>query len=382
MRTMSTGARSRDDGAVIVVVAIMFAAGLVFTLLALVFDLGSMFDERRQDQNSADAASVSLAQRCSFNEAACSSNAEAQSIAEANARDHAVALTEVCGWAASYWTKAQRLAVCGSSSSSPAVNDCANVDHAAYPNVVRVRTSTRTAAGASQFPSVFGGIFSGSAQSLSTGACSQTAWGIPSSTTIAMPFMLPICPGNTTSGPFELLDFYPNDPTQACGSHTDVTKGWALASLYGSGLTCDTGAPVHVGQVIVIENSTSHLCGDPNVTDSPSIVLARHLNSPTVVPVVGDAGCKGANGKTKKNCGIGGYAFTVVGFKSFTLLGFNLHNAPAQGQAPAAGWSSACGKSRDCIYGSLATDMVTGDIDPSTPNPDFDFGVRVIAPLP
>ncbi len=372
-----------DEGAVLVIVAIFFAAGVIFSLLALVVDVGGMLGERRESQNAADSASFALAQRCAFDDSECSFDAEAQALANANSRDGVTDITEVCGWAASYWTRAQRLGACGPST-SPVVNDCQPVDTSAYPNVVRVRTYTLTSAGDSEYPSIFGGVFAGEQQGLASGACSQTAWGVPSRAVVALPFLLPICPGNLTTGPFELLDFYSNEPTQDCGDFTDVTLGWALGDIYGDGATCETGVAISVGQRVMFQPSTTHMCGDPNEVDTVSSILAEHIGVSNVVPVVGEVECTDLdkNGNPKKNCGIGNYQFTVVGFKSFVILGFKMHNAEAVGQAPASGWNPECSRSRDCIHGRLGTDIAVGDIDPANPDPDLDFGVRIIAPLP
>lgn len=368
---------SDDRGSALVVITILIAGGLVFTLLALVVDLGGLFGERRQAQNAADAAAMALAVRCANDEPECAEDTEARVLAAANAQDGSMSVVEVCGRAGHSWTRAQRLAACGPSS-SPSINDCEPA--LGITNLVRVRTETLTASGADSYRSIFGGATTGQQQALATGACSQATWGVVSSARVALPFLLPICPGNIEEGPFQLQDFYSNDPTQTCGTYTGVTKGWAPGAMYSATQTCETGVTISVGQRIPIQPSTTQLCGDPNVVSDMTTVLTNNMNKENVVPVVGVVECKDPKNPSQplKSCGAGSFVFTVLGFKAFTLLGFNLHNGPPTGATPSGDWNSSCDKARDCVYGRVGTALTTGNIDPNA----TDFGVRAVLPIP
>jgi uncharacterized membrane protein len=57
--------RQRDErGAVGTIVGVLLAMGVVFGFLAISVDVGSLLWERRQLQNAADAAALSLATEC------------------------------------------------------------------------------------------------------------------------------------------------------------------------------------------------------------------------------------------------------------------------------------------------------------------------------
>ncbi len=56
--------RRRDRGAVALIVTVLFAGGVLMGVAALTVDVGQLYSERRQLQNGADAAALSLAKVC------------------------------------------------------------------------------------------------------------------------------------------------------------------------------------------------------------------------------------------------------------------------------------------------------------------------------
>jgi hypothetical protein len=90
-----------DEGAIAVMVGILFSTSVFFIMLAFGVDWGMINWERAQAQRSADAATFGLAWKCAQMQTACTSAANAtalaQSIANTNANDGLMAVTAVCG---------------------------------------------------------------------------------------------------------------------------------------------------------------------------------------------------------------------------------------------------------------------------------------------
>lgn len=123
-----TPAADRDQGAVLVIVAVMMVA--LLGVGAMVIDLGALYVEKRQLQNGADAAALAIAQDCAGGD--CGNEAAtAQQYADLNANDGFSAVDLVCG-------KGPGLTPCV----APAPAGAANAT-----GWVRVVTSTKTASG-------------------------------------------------------------------------------------------------------------------------------------------------------------------------------------------------------------------------------------------
>ncbi len=118
----------RDQGAVLVIVAVMMVA--LLGMGAMVIDLGAVYVEKRQLQNGADAAALAVAQDCAGGDCADEA-ATAQEYADLNANDDRSAVDLVCG-------KGAGLTPCA----APAPAGAANAT-----GWVRVATSTQTASG-------------------------------------------------------------------------------------------------------------------------------------------------------------------------------------------------------------------------------------------
>lgn len=368
-RPMDRWDARRDDGAVIVLVALLVAAGVISGLLALVADMGQLYSERRVVQNGADAAALALTQECADGTDGCPPPADAQAhagyFANVNSPDQVSAVTEVCG--------TDGLPACPAPGSHWA--DCqpvsGDIDH-----YVRVRTATMRPDGESFLLPIFAGLLADSADSeLGTAACAQAAWGPAQSAPLQFPVLLPVCPGGPDGVPVVTEDFDPNDPVvtpdEPCVvdgvTYPGVTKGFAFGEFPGVPKTCIDPVTLSVGDVIPVETSVTQWCGTKVENTLDGLIAA---GEPVLVPVVGD----------HANQGQGQYDFTILSFKSFTLLGYKIKNASG-GQAPnGVDWSgTACEKSakRSCLYGSFGPATVPGDIGGGP-----DLGVRAVTLVP
>ena len=357
-----------DDGAVVVLVAILLAVGMISGLLVLVADVGQLYVERRVVQNGADAAALAVAQRSADLPAGAIPVVEAQALsrgmAGANAQDAVTRVQSVCG--------TDGLGTC--SALSTAWTDCQSVP-ADVRHFVRVRTSTELPGGQTFLTPIFAGALADDAEpGLSAGACAQSAWGPATRVPITFPLLLPVCPGTLEGDPVWIADFDPNEPDFTAGdrcvmgdqSFTGVTKGFALGSFEGVPRTCTDPVTVGIGDVIPVETSVTQWCGTSVESALDPLIASGEA---TLVPVVG----------AHANQGQGQYLFTVLSFKSFTLLGYKVKNASG-GQAPSPNWAGTpCHRSakRSCLYGTFGPAVVTGGIGGGP-----DLGVRAVALLP
>ena len=366
VRTYASALARDERGAVVVLVSILLAAGVLTGMLAIVVDLGRLYAERRVVQNGADAAVLAIAQHCAKAsvDPKCDSQAAAQEVAldlaNGNAPDGFTDVTEVCG--------ASPLASCRSTQAT--WSNC--VDPPAVATFARVRTRTQEASGDFFFPAIFAGLTSPEGKpDLSAGACAQAAWGTANSAMVVLPFVLPACPSVPFGEAVVIEDFDPADPNTSCtaldGMVLDpVTKGFAYADLPSENMQCTAPVSIAVGDVLPVETSLTQLCGtnigetlDPYIASGASLIF----------PVVG----------SHAQTGQGQYAFTIISFRSYVLYGYKLKSKQG-GQVPPGGWAkTACGKSaqRSCLYGTFVEEVVPGDIG-TGPN----LGVQAIALIP
>lgn len=362
------GKSGSDDGAVIVLVAILLAAGVITGLLAIVADLGRVYAERRVVQNGADAAVLALAQHCALKDADCqgtaSATSAAKSLADANSPDALTAITEVCG--------TSPLSQCLTHTSK--WNDCQPVAPA-VTRYARVRAETEAPGGAHVLQPIFADMLTPGA-SLAASACAQAAWGPAGSVLASFPILLPICPG-VPGGPAVVISRF--DSSSPEREWTDcvvdgvpfphVTAGFAWTRYSGQDILCDTPVNVAIGDVLENYTSDPSACG-PGFRTRDALRALVDSGASEVVPVVGGHAAKG---------GLGEYEFTVVSFKSMTLLGFKVQGVDTYGAIPPGDWdANGCGGGNtSCLYATFSDDVVPGGVG-GGPN----LGVQTIELIP
>lgn len=195
--------------------------------------------------------------------------------------------------------------------------------------------------------------------------------GSAGSAMVVLPFVLPACPDVPFGEAVVIEDFDPAHPNTSCTTLdgtvlNSVTKGFAFADLPSDNRQCTVPVMLTVGQVLAVETSLTQLCG-PDITKSldPYIASGQSL----IFPVVGG----------HEQAGQGQYAFNIIAFRSFVLLGYSLKGKQG-GQQPPGGWKStvcAQGSKRSCIIGTFLQVVVPGDLG-TGPN----LGVQSIALIP
>jgi Putative Flp pilus-assembly TadE/G-like len=179
--------RARQDcGAVALLVTILLAGGVLLGMTSLVLDVGSLYGERRQLQNSADAGALSLAQDCAAQAAACStSGASITGLVDSNdTSDGTTAIAGIC-----IHTGAAATGLCAGGGG---LADCLPVP-SGLDHYVEVRTSTRTSGGGTLLPPVFAQAVVDGYSGTNVGACSRVAWGGPSGLSSAVPLTISSC---------------------------------------------------------------------------------------------------------------------------------------------------------------------------------------------
>jgi hypothetical protein len=165
--------RRDERGVVAVIVAILLGAGVLTGMLALVLDVGQIYQERAELQNGADAAALGVAKSCALG--ACTP-AVAGQLAGGNASSltgGTEGVPLVCG--------SGILGSCPASTGS--ITDCPPPP--AGTNFVDVYTATQTASGSTLLPPVFATTLLGNSSYKGTTiyACAQAEWGAPSAAT-------------------------------------------------------------------------------------------------------------------------------------------------------------------------------------------------------
>jgi Putative Flp pilus-assembly TadE/G-like len=165
--------RSDERGVVAVIVAILLGAGVLTGMVALVLDVGQMYQERAELQNGADAAALGVAKSCALG--ACTPTVAGQ-LADGNASSitgGTEGLPLVCG--------SGSLGSCPASTGT--ITDCP--PSPAGANFVDVYTATQTASGSTLLPPIFATTLLGNSsdQGTSVQACAQAQWGAPSTAT-------------------------------------------------------------------------------------------------------------------------------------------------------------------------------------------------------
>jgi hypothetical protein len=166
--------RRDERGVVAVIVAILLGAGVLTGMLALVIDVGQIYQERAELQNGADAAALGVAKSCALG--ACTPDV-AGPLADGNA-------SGITGG-----TEGIRL-VCGSGSLGSCPASTASLascppQPSAGTNFVDVYTETQLPSGSTLLPPVFARTLLGNSgyQGTTVHACAQAEWGAPTAAT-------------------------------------------------------------------------------------------------------------------------------------------------------------------------------------------------------
>ncbi len=185
--------RIRDDrGSVTPLVAILVAGGVLIGILTFAVDTGQVMWERRQTQNAADAAALSLAQSCAKGNCAPGADNLAGLIADntnntAPGRGHVI--ERQCGRNVTSGT----LPACTNAPSLTQLRECPPLPSGLNPLLPQVEVRVRAEQdGQPVIPNPFARASDGTPDSNVT-SCARAAWGIPATTTFTSPITISTC---------------------------------------------------------------------------------------------------------------------------------------------------------------------------------------------
>lgn len=344
-----------ERGAVAILVTFVIAGGVVIGLLAMVIDVGRLFNERRALSNGSDAAALAVARECAVDDARCNDSWAplARGLANANAGpDDLSELDELCG--------SGNLGACRTLRDHPWECQGAN----AYTNYVRIRTSTRESDGSTLVPSVFARAFGFEGQGM--WACSQAIWGTARGANVTFPLALSACDYVSNASAviqiFEPSAFNPGQGptctfTDAGGNErvlSDMVNGFFYVQLDDTRRDCLTPVGVSVGDELPRADNIVQLCG-PGYEDA----FRSFVGVQTPLPVFDSL---------PSDTGIGTTTMRVASFVAFTLRGYRLGGGRTFGSPP-GGWPRECRANNRCFYGDFGTSVTGGaGVDPNAPN--------------
>jgi hypothetical protein len=177
-----------DDRGVIGVLTALILSTVLLACAALAIDVAAFYSERRQLQNGADAAAISIAQSCVRGLASTSApchTGSAGALADGNAVDGTARVALVCG-------TAPGLGTCPTGTGSRA--SCAPPE-AGAPPYVEVHTRTRTADGSDVVDPVFARAIPGNEgyDGTTVGACARAGYGSPTTAVSVLPITVSQC---------------------------------------------------------------------------------------------------------------------------------------------------------------------------------------------
>lgn len=379
-----------EEGAIAATFAILISSVLIIALFVMVFDVSSVYAERRVLQNASDASSLALSQECAtdgtgailnvnstYPGPVCQNSTYALDFttkyANLNSPDNLSKVTEACG--------SIPLQNCNSLNSGQF--ECKSVDPK-YKFYSRVKTETLQVTG-SYLTALFTSLNDPNSSQVTVVSCSQSAWGKAGFAPVIFPIALPICDFGIR-GTRMIQDFTSNSPVVVGGcsltdlngdqfNYTSPTKGFNLLSGFGCpGLSSPRST--FVGDTLQIESSLTQVeSGCPNGQFQFYYQLSTLINKIVFVPVVTSVICQSGS----VNCQ-GNYQFQVASFYSFKFLGGKFKNRGRVGSGPPcptgdpcqnnSSWPPVCDSTRNCIYGTFEKAVVPGSdvsLDPSFP---------------
>jgi Flp pilus assembly protein TadG len=341
---------ANDQGVIAIIVAICMVMLLGFA--TIVIDVGTLYAERRQLQNGADAAALGVAIDCA-KAATCNGGGTAMGtatpLANGNALDNATTVTQVCG-------TGPGLAAC--SPAAPAGPwDCPALDTSgptAGAKYVQVRVQTLRN-GSNLMPPIFAKVLEPGYDGTTVKACARAAYGAPS-TAGALAVTESICEWNLGTSNGTNFASPPPYPPNPAGSFERViylhtTAGLSHCPAGPSGADVPGGFgwlddPNGTCQTTVTAGGTYG--GDPGASISKACkdALSGSQQNKTVVyiPIFDAVSGTGQNSQ-----------YHLKGFAAFVVTGYHLPGLTAKSWLTG---NDACKGSDKCIYGFFTQGLI------------------------
>ena len=260
--------REREQGAIAMIVAMLFGFGVMIGLGALTIDVGNINADRRQLQNGADAVALAVAQQCAKTGTCTPTDPSLQPLANANAADNATSIKRVDNQLP-LLAPAGTAAICGNATglfqcqptwtqSMSNLQECPSTPSSGV-NYVRVYTETKNSAGNNILPYYFGAAITG-ISGANQQACATVVWGPPSGA--AAPITLSYCEWAAATrdpGPPPTTGHYLPDPVGTAPGYGGGSPqpAWPAPAL-------QLPSPSVAGHEIIIQLQGSHATTCPS----------------------------------------------------------------------------------------------------------------------
>jgi hypothetical protein len=328
-----------DRGAFGVLIGMLLGSGVLLGMAALTIDVGTVYQERAELQNGADAGSIAVAKSCVVTTCAPGT---AATYADLNSKDGVSAVTLVCGHDLNGGLP-------GCPASSGAIYDCPSAPGPGT-NYVDVHTATLTSGGSSLLPPVFARALAGNAgyQGSTVLACARAMWGPAVQASKSLAMTLSLCAWTQATGgspPTFGIDTRifvrdaPNAPTCA-GLSAPGEFGW-LSDIGGCTAAID------------LTQSGYAAGSDPgkNLSAACQDALTSYVanQTPIYIPIFDTTTGSGS-----------GASYHLVGLAAFILTGYANLN-PLKDAIPAPFTKADCpnGKTTpSCIFGHFTQALV------------------------
>jgi Flp pilus assembly protein TadG len=366
-----------DEGAIAVIVAILFGTFVVLSCAALTIDVGNINLDRRQLQNSADAVALAVAQDCA-NTGTCHPNDPSlQTLANANSAHGATAirrvdgLTPICG-------NAPGLVSCPAASAPNSANlqECPGANPADSTQYVRVYTETlQKAGGAHILPYTFGAAIAGVGSGANQQACASVSWGAIGTYTTGAPITISLCMFDAMKAAVGGVGNLPPPPDSTFpGYGPGHASAWPSSSLeqieyttkYAGSCTNSNGHAANgsfgwLTNISCMATATTGnwIQGDPgnNMACDMSPYWGKKILVPIYDCVVTSGSDPGAPPLPTDTCKIpsGGGSniwYHIAGWASFYLSGYRF---PGNSQPSTLTGNAICGSPDSCLGGWLTS---------------------------
>ena len=317
-----------EDGAAAILIAILLPLVLL-GFGALVIDAGSLYSERRQLQNGADAAALALAQVCASGSCTDSGGqsplTQASGYANSNSKDGASNVRSICG-------------------SAPGLTACVTPP-AGLPGgakYVSVTTQTGTSAGASLMPTILGKVIVSSYDGQTVSATAVAAYGTPAGLSSGLPVTISLCEWNkyTSNGTVFGTPPYTAAMEHVLYLHTTTGATSCKSGPSGSDLPGGFGwLATKTSACTAFSDVNNQWPDDPGVSIDKACKdeLNKVLNTVLYIPIFNNLTGSGSNGN-----------YTMAGFAPFYLTGWAL---PGTLQKSTITGTAYCNGSDKCLYG-------------------------------
>jgi Flp pilus assembly protein TadG len=366
----------QDEGAIAVIVAILFGTFVLLGCAALTIDVGNINLDRRQLQNSADSVALAVAKDCADTGTCKPNDPSLQALANANSAHGATAIRRVDGLSPAICGNAPGLVACPAASAPNSGNlqECPGANPTGSTQYVRVYTETlQRSGGAHILPYSFGAAIAGAGSGADQQACASVSWGPIGSYTTGAPITISLCMFDQLVGGVANLPAAPDStfpgygPGHASGWPTPSPEVAEFTTKYASNCANSNGHAANGSfgwltnlSCMATATTGNWIQGNPgnNMACDMSPYWGKKILVPIYDCIVTSGSDPGAPPLPSATCAIpsGGGSniwYHIAGWASFYLSGYRF---PGSSQPSTLTGNPICSSPDSCLGGWL-TDL-------------------------